>query len=251
VPYVNSFAGFTYVIFGKRTGWGAPSGNLMLNTGYGNLIDGTYGIRFDGVTANNQAGYSVATGDVNGDGIADLIIGANGGNGYAGYTYTVFGNSAILPSTTALTGTTNSTSLSLISYNDIMQGQTLAANGIPAGTTIVSCGGTVCTGALTLSNPATVSAGTAVTVATTPLNIGTGTLINGTAGARFDGPAANYDSGSGVATGDINGDGIPDLIIGAFGVNSYAGAVYIYNGRMSGWPNPNNYGGAGYPLGGL
>ena len=31
--------------------------------------------------------------------------------------------------------------------------------------------------------------------------------------------------------GDINGDGVADLIIGAYGANSYAGASYVVFGK--------------------
>jgi len=40
-------------------------------------LNGTNGFRLDGIGANDQSGYSVASaGDVNGDGYADLIVGA-------------------------------------------------------------------------------------------------------------------------------------------------------------------------------
>ena len=48
-------AGYSYVVFGKETPWN-PAGHIVLNTGAGNLIDGTHGIRFDGVTANDESG---------------------------------------------------------------------------------------------------------------------------------------------------------------------------------------------------
>ena len=45
-----------------------------------------------GQTAFDQSGWAVSNaGDVNGDGLADLLIGARGANGYAGNVYVVFG----------------------------------------------------------------------------------------------------------------------------------------------------------------
>jgi hypothetical protein len=43
----------------------------------------------------------------------------------------------------------------------------------------------------------------------------------------------NYFGESAAGAGDINGDGYADVIIGAFGNNSYTGKVYIYYGGAS------------------
>ncbi len=59
-------------------------------------LDGTNGFRLDGVGFGDHSGRAVsAAGDINGDGIDDLIIGAHRANPnsfYSGSSYVVFGN---------------------------------------------------------------------------------------------------------------------------------------------------------------
>ncbi len=50
----------------------------------------------DGELRSDQSGYSVAgVGDINEDGIDDLLIGAIGSNNYAGCSYILFGGSTV------------------------------------------------------------------------------------------------------------------------------------------------------------
>ena len=84
----NSQAGESYVVFGKASGFTA---GLDLSA-----LGGTDGFRLDGIDGPDRSGRSVSgAGDVDGDGFADLIIGAYradpNGNSSAGESYVVFG----------------------------------------------------------------------------------------------------------------------------------------------------------------
>jgi len=59
-------SGSTYVLFGRSSGF-PPSIDLS-------TLDGTNGFRVDGASQKDATGSSVAGGDVNGDGYADVII---------------------------------------------------------------------------------------------------------------------------------------------------------------------------------
>ena len=85
----GSVSGASYVVFGKASGFAA---NIDLSS-----LNGTTGFKLGGAAANDESGYSVASaGDVNGDGFADLIVGAfeaPNGTGY-GASYVVFGKAS-------------------------------------------------------------------------------------------------------------------------------------------------------------
>ena len=87
-PNGTTYAGETYVVFGKASGFGA---SLELSS-----LDGSNGFVINGINANDRSGESVSSaGDVNGDGFDDLIIGAAyanpNGNTSAGASYVVYG----------------------------------------------------------------------------------------------------------------------------------------------------------------
>lgn len=70
------------------------------NAGVVHLFDGATGtiIRsHQGFVANEAAGYVCDAGDVNGDGITDYILAANGDNGNRGAVYVVAGKDDIVP----------------------------------------------------------------------------------------------------------------------------------------------------------
>ena len=96
-PYMRAYgyaAGAAYVVFGHPSG---PGPVTDVST-----LDGTNGFKLSGAPGlYAEVGFSVASaGDVNGDGFADIIIGAPGAGGgdYAGgASYVVFGKASGFP----------------------------------------------------------------------------------------------------------------------------------------------------------
>lgn len=138
-PNSKESAGQVYVIFGKNTSF---TGFSLSN------LDGTNGFVINGINAGDKLGSAIASADLNGDGLSDLIIGANSadanGISKAGKTYVIFGKTS---------GYSSSFNLS---------------------------------------------------------------TLNGTNGFAINGVNSGDFSGSAVSkVGDLNGDGIDDLVIGA------------------------------------
>src|SRR4029453_5237502 len=86
----GSISGASYVVFGQASGFAA---NVDLSS-----LDGSTGFKLSGVAAFDFTGTSVASaGDVNGDGFADLIVGAPQADPhgiYSGASYVVFGQAS-------------------------------------------------------------------------------------------------------------------------------------------------------------
>jgi hypothetical protein len=173
----GSVAGEAYVVFGSASGFGAPDGTgrqvLDLAT-----LSATQGFMIQGDSAADYAGWSVSSaGDVNGDGFDDVIVGARRGDdgGYdAGEAYIVFGSASGF-------GTDDGTGRQMIDL----------------------------------------------------------TTLSAAQGFIFRGDASNETAGSSVsAAGDINGDGIDDLIVGVpwgSGGGHQSGEAYVVFGSTSGF----------------
>ncbi|MCL6642295.1 MAG: FG-GAP-like repeat-containing protein [Candidatus Bipolaricaulota bacterium] len=89
LPERRRDAGAVYVIYGR------PNPNKLID-----IFDGDQDLTIHGETPGDRFGASVATGDLNGDGIADLIIGATDADGprkeraNAGQVYVFFGSTS-------------------------------------------------------------------------------------------------------------------------------------------------------------
>ncbi len=227
-------AGAAYVIYGKASGFAA---NLNLSS-----VDGSNGFKLSGVAAVDFTGISVGSaGDVNGDGFADMIVGAFGvdaGGSASGGAYVVFGKD---------TGFAANTNLSILDgSNGFRLGG--AAGGDYAGRSVASAGDIngdgfddVIVGAGG-ADPHGIDSGASFVVfgkaAGFSANIDLARL-DGSNGFKLSG-AAMYDS-SGVSVGsagDVNGDGFDDLIIGAAGAGPHgsgSGAAYVLFGKATGF----------------
>jgi hypothetical protein len=89
LPERRRDAGAVYVIYGR------PNPNKLID-----IFDGDQDITIYGETPGDRFGASAATGDLNGDGIADLIVGATDADGprkeraNAGQVYVLFGSTS-------------------------------------------------------------------------------------------------------------------------------------------------------------
>lgn len=228
-------SGAAFVLFGSRTAWPATFNLSTLN--------GTNGFRLDGAQAFGVAGSSVAAGDVNNDGYADILVGAQSephGSG-AGSVYTVFGAASYARSeytldNNAVTGiikNTPTTGFGIIeSTNGSYLGEAVAGdiNGDGIADIIIPRGNS-----FTSDQVYTV------------MGKGRGTLnmpksynnLNGANGWSVIGLSTACLTTS-LAVGDVNGDGVPDLIIGdpcaSPGGRVQAGAVYVLFGNNASKP---------------
>lgn len=205
-------AGSTYVIFGSKS-WGGGPLNLA------SLMDGQRGFVLQGEAASDLSGASVnGAGDVNGDGVSDLLIGAaKGGTNRAGKSYVVFGSqlrgawkAGILDLATlmrdergfelqgdrrndAFGASTMGVDINGDSLSDMVFGAPFAGEA-RAGTTYVVFGSR------------NQSAWTSVNLTD---------LMDGRRGFEIQGISADDWSGATLGATDFNGDQIADLIVGA------------------------------------
>jgi len=206
-------------------------------------INGANGFYLPGLIAYDYAGRSVAiAGDVNGDGIDDFIIGAEGANrsgpNSSGESYVVFGRTSGFPATfdlTTLDGT-NGFRIRGVHYGDD-SGEFVASagdiNGDGIGDLVVlSSGyGTIANGAAAIIFGR--AHGFEATLDPSTLDGHNGFVVTATQKSSWVQATA--------ASADVNHDGFDDLIIGArydlfsTSPNTISGAAYIIFGHAGGF----------------
>lgn len=208
----NSSAGALYIVYGQTTKYTGGSISQF--------------IRLVGTASDSQLGYAVAgAGDVNGDGLSDIIAGAPNHSGKAGLAYLIYGQVANL--TAGSVANTGAVEFSGENSNDYA-GYSLSSNDLNGdhfsdliiGAYRNDSGGSN-TGAVYIVY-GQVNALTDADLSTKP---------------RLTGEANNDRAGIAVAgAGDMNGDGFGDLMIGSIYNDEGAvegGAAYLVYGRST------------------
>ncbi len=217
--------GYDDVIIGAygNDGGGGTAGEAYVYYGSSSGLSATPDWSDQGEAGNNFFGESVAAaGDVNGDGYADVIVGAwgnSGGGSFAGEAYVYFGSSSG-PSATP-------------DWSD--QGE---ASSDYFGESVAAAGDVNGDGYADVIVGAHANDGGGSAAGEAYVYFGSSSGPSATPDWSVQGEAADNSFGYSVAAaGDVNNDGCDDVIVGAHyndEAGSNAGEAYIYHGSSSG-----------------
>jgi len=242
----RNYSGEVYLVFGSAS----PGVWFDLAT-----LDGTNGVVIYGAESEDKAGLSVkGAGDVNGDGFADVAIGADGdgpanGRLYGGESYIVFGKAGGFSASIdllAIQGGTGTDGFAIYGAEGLDYAVAVSGAGDVNGDGFSD----IVVGARSSYGPANsrISSGECCVIFGKSSGFGTSVdLADIVAGSGMDGftiyGAESGDQvGESVASaGDVNGDGLADVIVsaqqaaGPANARMFAGECYVIFGKTSGF----------------
>ena len=247
----DSRVGRTYVVHGRNTGFSPAMDLSSLNGGNGFVLNG--------IEPLDDSGWAVsAAGDINGDGRDDFLIGAPSASrdarSFVGESYVVFGRDSDFASTFDLSELSGSNGFVIEGWSsndrsgiavspagdingdgldDVLIGESRLGGGSAGGVSFIVFG-------RSSGFPASVD----------PRD------LDGSNGFRFGQTGGSAISVS--AAGDVNGDGLSDVIMGKpdeFNFSGDSGATFVVFGSRNGFPASVNLhgldGGDGFVIWGI
>ena len=221
--------GEVYVIFGP------PDGGETID-----LAEGQQDVTIFGADSGDFLGFALATGDVNGDGIDDILVGALLAEGpanarpHAGEAYVIFGSLTLAPTIDIALGEQDLT-LFGTEEGDRLGVDLVAGDANGDGVHDILLGSFLADG----PENARYQGGEAYLIFGTPSLSGARDMAQGEYDLALIGAEADDQLGHHLAMGDLNKDGIDDLIVAAFRADGPdnsredGGEVYVIFGSPS------------------